>query len=60
LENIWKDAVVALSKNCPAVFLEGLRKTAKLLLRIAGVPALIQTDKLSNTIHKSYRYAQPS
>jgi hypothetical protein len=43
----------------PRNFLLGLRKTTKISVRIAGVPAEIRTDYLPNTKLEPQRYASP-
>jgi hypothetical protein len=41
LEAMWKEAIVACSRNSPGIRLAGLRQTTKALVRIAHVPAEI-------------------
>jgi hypothetical protein len=36
-ERIWKDVVMAQLRDCPTICLEGMRKTTKISVRIAGV-----------------------
>jgi hypothetical protein len=40
LENIWKEAVVVNFRHYFGIFLEGLRKTTKTSVRIAGLRAV--------------------
>jgi hypothetical protein len=51
-ERIWEEVMVAYSRYYPGICLEGLRKTTKTSVRIAGVPSEVQTKSLSI---KAYR-----
>jgi hypothetical protein len=42
LEEIWKEAVVAQTRYDPGIFLDGLRKTTKHEVRMAGVAAAME------------------
>jgi hypothetical protein len=48
LERIWKEVVLTESRYCSGICFEGLRKDT-INLGIAGVPAEIRTEHLSNT-----------
>jgi hypothetical protein len=48
LERIWKEAVVAYSRYCPGIRLEGLWNVTKNFNRIAGVSAGIGTQHFPN------------
>jgi hypothetical protein len=56
-ESIWKEAVMTLPRYCPGICLEGLRKRST--IRIAAVPAKIQTEHLPNVRVGRYRYVKP-
>jgi hypothetical protein len=51
-----KEVVVAQSRYCPRIRLEGLSKTTKTSVRVEGIPAATRTKHLSNTSLYHYRY----
>jgi hypothetical protein len=57
LERIWKEVVVAKSRNAPEL-LAGNEEQEKSTVRIPGVRIEIRTDCLRNTSPERYRYGK--
>jgi hypothetical protein len=49
LERIWKEVVMAYSRYYPGIFLEGLKKIMKTLVRIACIPVESETKHFLST-----------
>lgn len=56
-EIILKETVVTASRYYPSIFLELLRKTTTISVRIASVPTKIRTEQPQNTSVEQCRYA---
>jgi hypothetical protein len=51
---MWKEAVVAISRYYPSIFLEGLEKTTKTWSQRSLCPAEIRTEHLRNSKLERY------
>jgi hypothetical protein len=49
LERIWKEVVMNYPRYYPGIYLEGLRKIMKTLVRIASIPVESETKHLLST-----------
>jgi hypothetical protein len=57
LERILNETIITLSRYYPDIFLEVLRKTTKISVRITDVPSKIGSEHLPNRNIERYRYA---
>jgi hypothetical protein len=55
-EKIWKEAIVAYSRDYPDICLKVVRKITRTSVRIAGVPTGIRIGDIQNTSVKPYLY----
>jgi hypothetical protein len=56
-ERILKDTATVRLMQCPGICLKVLRKAAKILSQVSGIPIIIETDGLPNTGLVRYRCA---
>lgn len=57
MEKIWKEAFIAILKNFPVIFFEGLKTTTKNSVSTTDIPAVIRTEYLPDANPKRYVYA---
>jgi hypothetical protein len=56
---IWKQVAMEWTKYCPGIYMEGLRRSMKVLIQDGRCPAEIRNKDLVNTSLENYRYVNP-